>query len=325
MEEFQLHLPDGKHIGDRTALFDLHQNTDINVMVGCGLGGTSNLNANVSLQAEPRVYQDPRWPKEVLADMDTLVKDGHDKAWEMLKPTPYPEDFPVLPKLKALEDSAKIMGQKFYRVPINVTFEDKINHVGVQQYKCKLCGDCCSGCNFSAKNTLIMNYLPDATNHGAEIFVKTSVRYVEKKQDGKWLVHYQMLDSGREKFDAPTMAVSADMVVVSAGTLGSTEILLRSRQNGLALSDKLGQHMTGNGDVLAFGYNGDRVINGIGWGHRDPDKMEPVGPCITGVIDIREQAVLTDGMVLEEGCWRWDCRLPRRSADARRTRAFRSG
>lgn len=311
LEEFQVHLPDGKHLGDRTGLFDLHQNTDINVMVGCGLGGTSILNANVSLQAEPRVYQDPRWPREVLADMDTLVKQGHDRAWEMLRPNPYPqgapkkgaqagEVWPNLPKLDALKASADVMGRKFYPLPINVTFEDGVNHVGVEQKACTLCGDCCSGCNFFAKNTLIMNYLPDATNHGAEIYVQTSVRYVEKK-DGKWLVHYQMLDSGREKFDAPTMVVSADMVVLSAGTLGSTEILLRSRDKGLALSDKLGQHMTGNGDVLAFGYNGDRVINGIGWGHRYPSPMAPVGPCITGVIDIREQAVLTDGMVLEEG------------------------
>lgn len=298
--EFQMHLPDGKHIGDRTGLYDLHQNADINVIVGCGLGGTSQLNANVSLQAEPRVFDDPRWPPEVLADLPTRVEKGYALAREMLKPTPYPEDFPELQKLKALEASAAVMNAKFYRVPINVTFEDKINHVGVQQHKCTLCGDCCSGCNFAAKNTLIMNYLPDAVNHGAEIYTKTAVRFVEKK-DGKWLVHYQLLDSGREAFDAPTLTVSGDMVVIAAGTLGSTEILLRSRVNGLSLSDKLGQHMTGNGDVLAFGFNGDRVINGIGSGHLDPKSMEPVGPCITGIIDLRDQPVLTEGMVLEEG------------------------
>ena len=59
--------------------------------------------------------------------------------------------------------------------------------------------------------------------------------------------------------------------------------------------------MTGNGDVLAFQYNSNQTIDGIGFGHRDPKKMDPVGPCITGVIDLREQPVLTDGMVMEEG------------------------
>jgi len=300
LAEMQVHCPDGKHLGDRTGLFDLHQNSDISVMVGCGLGGTSLLNANVSLQAEPRVFADPRWPAEVIDDLQTLVERGYELAREMLKPVPYPTDQPTLPKLQALEASAKVLNGNFYRPPINVTFKDGINHVGVEQHACKLCGDCCSGCNYGAKNTLIMNYLPDAVNHGAEIYTKTAVRFVEKK-DGKWLVHYQLLDSGREKFDAPTLVVSADVVFISAGTLGSTEIMLRSRANGLTTSDKLGQHMTGNGDVLAFGYNGDRTINGIGTGHRDPATMDPVGPCITGIIDLRNQAVLNDGMVIEEG------------------------
>ena len=312
--ETQTHLPDGSHLGDRTGLYDLHCNQDISVVVGCGLGGTSQLNANVSLEAEPRVFGDPRWPAELVKDLPTLVQKGYDLAREMLKPTPYPVGekhpdpnvgtWPALPKLTALEASSKVVLSDhtgtFYRPPINVTFEDKINHVGVEQKKCTLCGDCCSGCNYGAKNTIIMNYLPDAVNHGAEIYTKTAVRFIEKV-DGKWLVHYQLLDSGRESFDAPTLTVSADVVFLSAGTLGSTEILLRSQANGLQVSNMLGQRMTGNGDVLGFGYNGNQPINGIGFGHRAPSTMKPVGPCITGIIDLREQPVLTDGMVIEEG------------------------
>ena len=118
---------------------------------------------------------------------------------------------------------------------------------------------------------------------------------------GNWLVHYQLLESGRDKFDAPTMFMSADIVILAAGTLGTTEILLRSKMEGLALSDMLGRGFTGNGDVLGFGYNNERMINGIGLGDRSPDSMSPVGPCITGVIDIREQPRLDDGMVIEEG------------------------
>jgi cholesterol oxidase len=309
----QTHLPDGSHVGDRTGLYDLHCNQQLNVMVGCGLGGTSQLNANVSLEVDPRVFDNSRWPAEVVRDLPTLVQQGYERAREMLKPTPYPVGephpdpkvgtWPALPKLNALEASFKALANpigKFYRPPINVTFEDKVNHAGVEQKACTLCGDCCSGCNYGAKNTIIMNYLPDAVNHGAEIFTRTDVRFVERV-DGKWLVHYQLLDSGREKFDAPTLIVSADIVFISAGTLGSTEILLRSRANGLTASDALGQRLTGNGDVLAFGYNGDRVINGIGFGHKPPSIMEPVGPCITGIIDLRATPVMTDGMVIEEG------------------------
>ncbi|BAZ52888.1 glucose-methanol-choline oxidoreductase [Nostoc sp. NIES-4103] len=296
--EIQVDLPD-KRIGSRTGLYDFRVNKDINVFLGCGLGGTSLVNANVSLQAEPRVFEDPRWPQELRNDVNTLVAQGYRRAEEMLKPNPYPQDLPTLPKLQALEKSSKYLNEKFYRPPINVTFEDKVNHVGVEQKKCNFCGDCVSGCNHGAKNTVLMNYLPDAKNHGAEIYTQISVRKVER-QGEKWLVHFQLLNSGQQIFDAPTMFVSADIVVIAAGTLGSTEILLRSQQSGLPLSNKLGHNFTGNGDVLAFAYNTDQVINGIGFGNRT-GTQQPVGPCITGIIDMRSQPQLDNGMVIEEG------------------------
>jgi cholesterol oxidase len=299
LAQMQIDLPQ-HHLGSHTALYDFHVNKDINVFIGCGLGGTSLVNANVSLQAEPRVFADSRWPKELRDDVGTLLAAGYRRAEEMLKPTPYPENFPLLPKLQALEKSSKYLNEKFYRPPINVTFQDGVNHVGVEQNKCNLCGDCVSGCNNKAKNTVLMNYLPDAKNHGAEIYTQVSVRRVER-QGNRWLVHYQLLNTGQESFNAPTMFVSADIVILAAGTLGSTEILLRSQAAGLAVSEKLGHNFTGNGDVLAFGYNTEQVINGIGFGDRPENTQEPVGPCITGIIDMREQPQLDNGLVIEEG------------------------
>ncbi len=308
--EFQVHLPEG-HVGSPTGLYDLHVNPDINVFVGCGLGGTSLVNANVSLRAEPRVFDDPRWPAGIRADAQTLLAEGYERAEEMLKPTPYPADFPPLPKMQALEKSAACLKADFSRTPINVTFKDGVNHVGVEQKACVLCGDCVTGCNYSAKNTLIMNYLPDARNHGAEIFTEVAVRLIERRPgsetgQAQWLVQCELLGAGRAKFKAPDLAIAADVVVIGAGVLGSTEILLRSAAHGLQVSGRLGEGFSGNGDVLGFGYNTDTEVNGIGWGHRRPEKPQaqaigPVGPCITGIIDMRRQPNLDDGMVIEEG------------------------
>ncbi len=299
--EMQASTPDGL-AGSRTGLYEFNVNPDINVFKGCGLGGTSLVNANVALRAEPRVFEDSRWPKALKDDLKTRVEEGYQRAEEMLKPEPYPASgFPTLPKLQALELSAKSMGAKFYRPPINVNFSlAGPNHVGVDQRPCTCCGDCVTGCNYGAKNTLIMNYLPDATNYGAEIYTQVDVRWIERS-DGRWLVHYEALGVGREAFNAPEMTVSADILILGGGTLGSTEILLRSKAHGLALSDHVGEHFTGNGDVLGFAYDTDHVINGVGWGHHHPGEIPPVGPCITGVIDLREQPVLDDGMVIEEG------------------------
>ena len=285
--------------GGRTDLFDFNLNEDMNVLVGCGLGGTSLINANVSLKAEDRVFEDPVWPDEIRED--GLIQQGYERAIAMLLPTPYPENAPQLSKLQSFEESAQAMGAKFYRPPINVNFDvDGLNSVGVEQRPCQYCGDCTSGCNYRAKNTTHMNYLPDARNHGAEIFTRAAVRSVEWEDD-HWRVHYQWVESGQEKFDAPTLTVRAKVVILSAGTLGSTEILLRSQQNGLATSNMLGKHFSGNGDVLGFAYNTDRPINSIGYGDKGLNRFDPVGPSIAGVIDLRGQDNLDDGMIIEEG------------------------
>ena len=296
---------DKKHIGSKTGLYEFYIGKEITVFKGCGLGGTSNVNANVSIEPEPRVFEDKRWPAAIRNNMQSL-KEGFEKAKDMLKPSQYPvgkPGYPELAKTSGMKASAKAMKEEFRYLDINVNFkyDNQPNHVGIEQKKCNNCGDCVTGCNHHAKNTLIMNYLPDAVNHGAEIFCETGVKYIERK-DGKWLVHFSIYNVGREKFEAPPIFITADNVIISAGALGSTEILLRSRGKGLNISPALGKHFTGNGDVLGFGYNNDVKINGIGLGkHFDDKEKEPVGPCITSIIDMRKRDVLEEGMTLEEG------------------------
>jgi cholesterol oxidase len=299
--ELQADAPEG-HVGSETGMFDFRVNLDINVVLGCGLGGTSLINANVGLRAEPRVFEDAAWPQAFRND-SALLEESYRRAEDVLNPQPVPQDYAPLPKMQALQQSAQAMGAKWYRTPIYVTFQNPaggLNPFGVPQQACIGCGDCVSGCNFHAKNTTLMNYLPDAFNFGVEIFTEVSVRYLERSGDG-WLVHYQPVGVGREKFGAPDLFVAADIVILGAGALGSTEILLRSAEKGLPLSPMLGQRFTGNGDVLGFGYNTDREINGIGFGSHHPQGREKVGPCITSVIDLREQPQLDQGMIIEEG------------------------
>lgn len=297
------------HIGSRTGLYDVRMNKEINVFVGCGLGGTSLVNANVCEEAEPEVFKQSEWPEDIRSEQGlSELRQGYERARAMLQPTLYdsqadPGKYPPLAKLEALKKSAAFMGEEFYPVLINVNFEKfpgNMNHVGVDQRPCVGCGDCMTGCNYRAKNTVIMNYLPDAKNHGAEIFTGAAVRYLER-QDERWLVHYQVLETGEEAFASPTQVVSADIVVLGAGTLGSTEILLRSKAKGLSISDTVGNHFTGNGDVLGLAYNCDEDINGVGFGELPPDTVPKVGPTITGVIDMRNQPRLEDSIVIEDG------------------------
>lgn len=131
-KNMQIHSADG-HVGDKLAMFDMHVHKDINAVVGCGLGGTSLINANVSIEAKPEIFQSPHWPKEFHGGKDPLLLKGYERARAMLQPNPYPEDWPKLDKLEAHRESAKQMNRTFYKTDINVHFQDAINPAGVAQ------------------------------------------------------------------------------------------------------------------------------------------------------------------------------------------------
>ncbi len=289
----------GKSVGSELALYDLRLGRDMNVLLGCGLGGGSLINANVALPPDDRIWNDPVWPQALRGDKDGTRLEGFVRARQMLRPVPYPNAVP-LPKLKALEMAGQALGADAVRPPITVTFVPTRNHAGVEQPACTLCGDCCAGCNVGAKTTVQFSYMADAESHGAEIFTQVRVTRLARER-GRWRIYFQPLGMVRDKFGAPEMSLIAEVVVLGAGALGSTEILLRSAANGLPVSSAVGQRFTGNGDVLAFAYNNDVEINGIGFGHPPQANPGPVGPCITGIIDMRDSPLLDDGMVIEEG------------------------
>ncbi len=294
-EHIQIDSPLG-HVGSLTGLFDFHVNEGMSALVGCGLGGTSLINANVGLEPTPAVFKDPRWPEQLR--IPGALDAAYQHARDMLEPTPYPDDLPPLAMLDALQKSAAaIPGAKFSKTPIYVTFKDPpggVNKVGVPQRACTRCGNCISGCNYSAKNTVLMNYLPDAKHHGAEIFTEVSVSRISR-EGSQWAVHYYITDSKEHRLQTGNRVVTADIVILAAGTLGSTEILLRSKQAGLPLSNQVGQRFSSNGDLLGFAYNGSFPINSIG---DQPPRASPPGPGITGVIDLRSQDSVS-GYIIE--------------------------
>ncbi|CAG8634751.1 16267_t:CDS:10, partial [Cetraspora pellucida] len=167
------------------------------------------------------------------------------------------------------------------------------------QLKSKLTGNDCTGVNDGSKNSTLMNYVPDAWNHGCEIFCQINVQRIKKeKESGKW--------DKREIFDDnhSLFFVTADMVFLAAGTIGSNEILLRSKNFGLEVSSQVGQRFSGNGDIIGWGYNLDLKCNAVAMGGQDPLSFSygPVGPCITGIIDMRQSGdSVNDGYVIEEG------------------------
>ena len=104
-----------------------------------------------------------------------------------------------------------------------------------------------------------------------------------------WLVNYKRLVPGR--FDIEEQTVRATYVILGAGALGSTKILLRSKEKGLDVSDQLGKGFSTNGDALGFSYNGEKKANSVGIETKNVkrwQRKEPPGPCIASVMDFRK-------------------------------------
>jgi cholesterol oxidase len=259
-------------------LFDYYLMRDIDVLKGCGLGGTSLVNANVALRPDPQVFADRRWP----AAYRELAASGglwpyYEKAEQMLRVGTHPRAL-QLTKVQMIKKVAdKLQDIQFGPLNVCVNFDvDGPNHVGVEQKPCIDCGDCITGCNVGAKNTLYMNYLPFARQRGAEIFTQIEVRRIAAAKEGGYTVVYRRNEAellGEER------TLRAGRVVLSGGTLGSTEILLRSvRQGGLTASARLGEGFSGNGDFLALAYNGAFRTNVLGYGNHPDSPRAAVKP-----------------------------------------------
>jgi cholesterol oxidase len=282
--------------GPPTALYDVRLGEDMHVLVGCGLGGGSLINAGVALRPDARVFADPAWPGGIAED--GLLEEGFRRAERWLRPVPDPRA-EEMAKYRALDAASRAIGQRPVTPRVAVTFEEAINPAGIHQPACTRCGDCCGGCNVGAKNTIAVTHLPEAARHGAELFTRAQVRHLAKGKDGLWHAHVARLDG--DEPEPPLRVLAAEVVVLAAGTLGSAEILLRSRQRGLCLSDRLGERFSANGDIIAFGYGSKTAVNGIGVGEPPRTDTGPIGAAVSGQIEIDDPTALAREVRIQEG------------------------
>ena len=262
-------------------LFELLNHAGISVIKGSGLGGTSLINANVAIEPDQEVFEHFHWPSSItLAELKPYYR----RARDVLAPSVHPRAL-QLAKVQALNRRAQEMGTSVEALTIAVNFTiDGNNPHGVEQRPCNDCGNCVSGCNVKAKNTLYMNYLPMARSAGATILTQTKVEWLEKLPGGGWRIHGQYV---KGPGDSQAFSMDAGEVVLSAGSLNSTEILLRSEMHGLSVSPALGTGFSGNGDFFGLAYNNDFETDVLGYPYRHGpaagDSPAP-GPNIVGLV-----------------------------------------
>jgi cholesterol oxidase len=191
-----------------------------------------------------------------------------------------PSGYGMPPRTQAFRDAAEAAGRRPELVPIAVyTGEPRLNpHGGVPQEPCDYSGDCLLGCRLHAKNTLDLTYLPLAERkHGLEIYPLHQVDAIEPLPAGGYRVTFDALHPDTPGGEKQRGQVIGAQVVVAAGSLGSTHVLLRSRDVAKTLpglSPMLGKRFSGNGDMILAGtLHANRIV--------DPGQ----GPSITAGAD----------------------------------------
>ncbi|MCK6585614.1 MAG: GMC oxidoreductase, partial [Anaerolineales bacterium] len=127
--------------------------------------------------------------------------------------------------------------------------------VGPERTGCNFCGGCMVGCRYGAKNTLVKNYLYFAEKNGAKIIPEVNARDIQPLPTGQGDgARYEIIYSSATSFlYKPRKTVRARSVIVSAGTIGTLELLFHCRDESKSLnriSNQLGNRVRTNSENI---------------------------------------------------------------------------
>ncbi len=256
---------DPEHPEKHNGWLDFRLFGKMSVVQGAGIGGGSLVYANISVEARPDAFDDG-WPPEITY---RELKPYYDQVAKFMNVQRVPESqVPERYKLMKRAAEAKGWGDRFTPLELCVEFDESldmvklgaapdpepfvkqhINQHGVEVGTCVHCGNCDIGCPYGAKSTLEVNYIPVAEKHGAEFRPLHVVTAIEPQNGSGYTVRFDRLVNGKRVAGSER----ARNVILAAGSLGSTELLLRCRDEFRTLpnvSAFLGHNWSSNGDFL---------------------------------------------------------------------------
>lgn len=217
---------------------------------GTGVGGGSLVYANTLMTPSREIFDGPDWPRGI--QWWDELKDKFQIAKKMLGVT---TNKALFAGEQALEKLSHEMGcaETYHPTEVGVFFGEPNKTVsdpyfdgqGPERTGCNFCGGCMVGCRFGAKNTLDYNYLYFAEKNGAKVIPEVRVEKIIPIRNGYELETVSLKGQRRKYF--------AKSVILSAGVLGTTELLLKNREVYKTLplvSEKLGDTVRTNGESL---------------------------------------------------------------------------
>lgn len=132
-------------------------------------------------------------------------------------------------------------------------------------------GFCVSGCVFGAKQSLHLNYLPEAQKNGMKILTDVDameIRVTESNLKSTKVI--QSISAIPHRYEIKCKQVNtneiftikAKLLILAGGTVGSARLLMNSKRNLHFLSSHLGKNIAFNGSVKCVGLIPEDMIEG---------------------------------------------------------------
>jgi cholesterol oxidase len=238
---------------------------EVFVLSGVGVGGGSLVYANTHMYPNDSFYTHPQWAS--LARWRDVLKPYYERALFMLGSEKYSK---VNAEDKVLQEVARDMGKESTVSPVDyvgVHFGDTASErdpyfggLGPLRRGCTECAACMTGCRHNAKNTLDKNYLWFAENmFGSTVLAERKATRIE--HDGH---EYKVTVCSTTRFARKEQIFRCEGIVISAGVLGTLDLLLRQKhvyKTLTGISDRLGENVLTNSEMLAGVTAADRKLN----------------------------------------------------------------
>ena len=248
-------------------LYGLVQGQGAQIVVGNGVGGGSNLYLAASLRS----------PSETFERRDHRPDDGPDRRMWPAQITRQVLD----PYYARAEQALRVQRPTWNQVAKSgglwAATLDRAGHtcdrvpVAIDLNRCIQAKWCHTGCIFAAKNSVITNYLASAEQMGVQVRPSSEAELIRPSSSRpyRYVVTFAEIDNdGPNPTRQPTgntFDVECKVLILSAGAMGNSPLLMRSRPALPSLSQQLGKNVGINGDhIAAIEYDEQKVRDVLG-------------------------------------------------------------
>ena len=229
----------------------------VTIVGGIGVGGGSLVYAAVLLEPKQAFFQDPAWGP-LAGGLESELRPHYRTAASMLGRVTCSTSHLQDQYLKQTAEALGV-GETYGPVPLGIFFGGEntpdpfFNGAGPARNGCSETGECLAGCATGAKNTLDKNYLYLAEKRGAQILPEHKATLIQPVEGGYRVESINPLNGKR----CPPL--TASRLILSAGVLGTLELLFRCRSLGTLpnLSAMLGQRVRTNSEAIVAALSKD--------------------------------------------------------------------